>query len=254
MEKFFNLALHTALGPMRQMNVRFALVKYGGGIIQMSGSIGGQTYARNRFGNYVRARTKPINPNTARQQGVRAAMAYLTTRWADTLTIVQRTAWNLYGTNVAMKNRLAETVYLTGFNHYIRSNLINKQLALSIIDDGPTTFEVPAKDPTMLFTASMATQQISVVYDDTMDWANETGGYLHLFQGMPQNSQRNFFAGPWRFIGSIVGVTGTPPSSPEVVGVNFAIAELQKCWIYGRIGRADGRLSQKFRDDVIISS
>ncbi|GAI58374.1 unnamed protein product, partial [marine sediment metagenome] len=38
-----------------------ALVKYGGGITQMSGSIAGNTFARNRYGNYVRSRTKPIN-------------------------------------------------------------------------------------------------------------------------------------------------------------------------------------------------
>ncbi|GAH13494.1 unnamed protein product, partial [marine sediment metagenome] len=49
-----------------------SLVKYGGGIVQMSGSIAGNTFARNRYGNYVRARTKPINPNSDRQVVVRA--------------------------------------------------------------------------------------------------------------------------------------------------------------------------------------
>ncbi|GAH28464.1 unnamed protein product, partial [marine sediment metagenome] len=37
-----------------------ALVKYGAGIIQMSGSIAGDVHARNRFGNYIRPRTKPV--------------------------------------------------------------------------------------------------------------------------------------------------------------------------------------------------
>jgi len=81
-----------------------ALIKFGGGVVQMSGSIAGNTYARNRYGNYVRARTKPVNPKTDRQSVIRTAMQLLTTRWAQTLTAAQRTAWNLYASNVNMTN------------------------------------------------------------------------------------------------------------------------------------------------------
>ncbi|GAI01350.1 unnamed protein product, partial [marine sediment metagenome] len=44
-----------------------ALIKYGGGIVQISGSIAGTVFARNKMGNYARPRTKPVNPRTARQ-------------------------------------------------------------------------------------------------------------------------------------------------------------------------------------------
>ncbi|GAH50296.1 unnamed protein product, partial [marine sediment metagenome] len=47
-----------------------ALVKLGGGIVQISGSIAGNTFARNRFGNYMRSRTKPVNPNSTRQTDI----------------------------------------------------------------------------------------------------------------------------------------------------------------------------------------
>jgi len=110
-----------------------ALVKYGGGIIQMSGSIAGNTYARNRYGNYARARTKPVNPNSAQQQVIRGAMQELTTRWAQTLTALQRAAWNLYGTNVAMLNKLGETIKLSGFNHYLRSNIPRVQIGTGMV-------------------------------------------------------------------------------------------------------------------------
>ena len=195
-----------------------ALIKYGGGIIQMSGSIAGNTYARNRFGNYARARTKPVNPNTDLQDQYRSAVASLTQRWAQTVTAAQRAAWNLYGNNVNMLNRLGEVVHLTGFNHYIRSNVM------------------------------------LVTFDDTMDWDNETGGYLYLFQGVPQNPQRNFFDGPWRNYGMVSGVTGTPVVSPQVGAVQFAIAEGQRQWVYARIQRADGRLSEKFRDSTFCAA
>jgi len=231
-----------------------ALIKFGGGIIQMAGSIAGNTYARNRYGNYARARTKPTNPNTARQQGIRASLAELTDRWAQTLTANQRTAWNLYGSNVAMKNRLGETVNLTGFNHYIRSNVIRNRIGLGVIDDGPVVFEIPAQDPAFAITASEATQEISFAYDAGMDWADENGAWLVLYNGQPQNAQRNFFAGPWRYCSVVEGVNGAPPASPKVATATFAIAELQHIWAYARIIRADGRMSDVFRDDCFCAA
>ena len=136
-----------------------ALVKFGGCVIQMSGSIAGNTFARNRYGNYVRARTKPVNPNSALQQQVRNAMADLTTRWSSVLTAVQRTAWNLYASNTPMTNRLGETVNLTGFNHYIRSNSLLLRCALSLVGAGPSTFELPAQDGLFAISISEATSR-----------------------------------------------------------------------------------------------
>jgi len=231
-----------------------ALVKFGGGITQMSGSIGGNTFARNRYGNYVRAKTTPINPNTALQQTVRAAMAFLTDRWSQDLTAAQRIAWNLYATSVQVKNRLGEDCYLSGFNHYIRSNMILKQLGLTIVDAGPTTFELPEQDPTLAVTGSEATQVLSVVYDDTLPWCDEDEAHMFLFQGTPQNAQRNFFAGPWRAGVPVSGDSVAPPASPEAMAAVFAVAELQRTWIYARIIRADGRLSNPFRADCFIAA
>lgn len=231
-----------------------ALIKYGGGIIQMSGSISGSTFARNRFGNYARARTKPTNPQTDRQEAVRAAIAFLADRWAQTLTNAQRIAWNLYGDSVNMKNRLGETIHLTGFNHYIRSNTVAKVFALTVVDAGPVLFELPAQDPTYAITASEATQQITAAYDDGMDWATETGSNLLLSGGMPQNAQRNFFAGPWRLYGQVTGADGAPPAGPHAGTSGYAIAEGQRLWGYARIRRLDGRLSEIFRGDCFVAA
>jgi len=231
-----------------------ALVKYGGGIVQMSGSIAGDTHARNRYGNYIRARTKPTNPNTARQVQVRATLAFLVERWAETLTADQRTAWNLYASSVSMKNKLGETIHLSGFNHYIRSNSTRADISLGIIDAGPVNFTLPEADPTFAVTGTEAAQTLSVAYDDAMDWADETGAWLLLFQGQPQNTQRNFFGGPWRLLTVVEGVNGAPPADPKVADVIFAIAEGQRQWIYARIARADGRLSEPFRADCTVAA
>jgi len=231
-----------------------ALVKYGGGIVQMSGSIAGNTHARNRYGNYVRARTTPINPNTDRQVEVRAIMALLTARWSNTLTAPQRAAWDLYASNVVMTNRLGESVHLTGYNHYIRSNFIAAMVPYPLIDAGPVVFELPAQDPTFAVTASEATQVLTLAYDDTMAWATEDAAYMFFFQGKPQNAQRVFFGGPWRFIGSVGGIDPGGPVEPHAGAAQFAIAELQHQWVYARIMRADGRLSAPFRADTFCAA
>lgn len=231
-----------------------ALVKYGAGIVQMSGSIAGDVHARNRSGNYIRPRTKPVNPNTARQQAVRAVLAYLTEYWAETLTGVQRAAWNLYASNVNMLNRLGETIHLTGFNHFIRSNSIRHLRASSIIAAGPVIFTLPDQDATYNISASEATQLIQHNFDDGMAWSTEASAFFFIYQGVPQNPQRNFFGGPWRYHGVVSGIDPGGAATPHAQAVAFAIAEGQRVWTYARISRADGRLSTPFRADCIVAA
>jgi len=224
-----------------------ALVKYGGGIVQMSGSIAGNTHARNRYGNYVRARTKPVNPNTDRQGNIRVTLSALAEAWNDELSVAQRTAWNLYGSSTAMLNRLGETVYLSGFNHYVRSNSIRLFAGpASRIDAGPTSFTLPVVDP--VFTVACQNDNtIDITYDDTMDWCDLDNAQMMVFMGSPKGQGRNFFAGPWRYAWRAVGSSVAPPASPSEGNTPpFVITPGQKVWFYARISLDDGRLSNKF--------
>jgi len=231
-----------------------ALVKFGGGITQMSGSLAGNTYARNRYGNYVRARTKPINPNTARQTDCRAALSFLTTYWAQTLTDAQRVGWNLYGASVAMKNRLGEAVFLTGFNHFIRSNAILKRSARDLVAAPPVIFELPETDPTFAIAFTQTDNMGTFTYDDTAAWANENDGWINIFLGTPQNPQRNFFAGPWRLWVAAAGNLAVPPVSPGNGSGPFVVSTGQRVWAYARITRADGRTSVPFYADCVVTA
>lgn len=231
-----------------------ALIEYGAGIIAMSGSIAGNTFARNRGGNYVRAKTKPINPNTSGQQAVRNAIADLTGQWSQTLTAVQRTAWNLYADSIGMKNRLGKTIKLSGFNHFIRSNSLLLRDGHTVVVAGPTLFELPDQDGAFAISISEATQLISVVFDDTKVWCDEDDAFMHVFCGSPQNAQRNFFGGPWKLADTIDGDAVAPPSTPETMATPFVCTEGQRVWCYARIQRADGRLSEAFRADCFCAA
>jgi len=220
----------------------------------MSGSVAGSTHARNRSGNYIRARTKPVNPSTAKQVLVRAVMANLTTRWAQTLTATQRTAWNLYGASVTMQNKLGEAINLSGFNHYIRSNAWFARMSRTLVDDGPTVFELPAQDPTMVVSCSEATQQVTMTFDDTLAWCSEDDAMLVILQSQGQNPQINFFNGPWTGRSAKVGASGVPVTSPLDYASITVLSEGQRFWSKFRILRADGRLSAPFTANAFCAA
>jgi len=226
-----------------------ALVDYGGGIVRVSGSIAGNTFSLSQEAHNIRSKTKPADKNTARQQKIRSIFTYLANRWSQTLTDQQRTDWGTYGSNVTLKNRLDEAVHVSGYHHYLRSNVIRMQSELSPVDAGPVVMTIPAADPTLAVKSDEWSQELYIEFDDTMDWANENGGYMFVFQGRPMTHQTNFFRGTWRICDYIEGNAVAAPSSPDPQPVVFGIAEDQNQFIFARISRADGRLSEQFFSD-----
>jgi len=231
-----------------------ALIQTGVIVGNISGSLGSTTFSHNRSGKYIRNRTIPVNPNSARQVVVRSTLSALTTAWSQDLTQLQRDAWDLYGDNVVVKNRLGEDINLTGFNQFIRSNSVILQAGGIRVDDGPTVFELPEADPAMTASASAATQLVSVVFDDTLAWVDEDAAWLVSYLGRPQNPQRTFFNGPWRFMVGLAGDSVAAPTTPDDQTAPFVITEGQREWIYARIARADGRVSNPFRFTFLNSA
>lgn len=229
-----------------------ALVKLGGGVVGISGSIAGNTFARNRFGSYIRARTKPINPQSARQTVARARIGFLAEEWSDVLTAAQRQAWETYAASIGWTNRLGEVVHLTGFNHFVRSNAMVLACGGTYIAAGPTIISLPNQDPTFSVALSAA-GGITVTFDDTLDWCAEDGGYLAIDLGQPQLVSRNFFAGPYRFDAAVDGavVPVTSPDGPTATST-WTLLEGQKIWARAAIIRADGRATTKFGAHPVI--
>lgn len=230
-----------------------ALIRYGEGQ-QRSGSMGATVYSHNRYGAYIRARSVPVNPNTDRQVVVRNALRNLSISWENTLTPAQRAAWNDYGANVTWKNRLGDSVKLTGASHYIRSNALLLQSGLAPIDDAPVIFNIGRAEQGLGVIASEATQLITYDVVEEADWASETGGHQFLFAGLPQNANIRFFGGPFRLGGLINGADGAPPAGPFPFLSPFPIAEGQRVWIQTRIARADGRLSEFARVNFLVGA
>jgi hypothetical protein len=211
---------------------------------QRSGSAGGTVWSRNRFGAYIRNRTVPVNPNTDRQVAIRNAVRALTIAWHNTLTQAQRNAWEAYAANVVWKNKLGQSVLLTGLNHYVRSNTPRMQVFLSRVDDAPSIFNLGAAELELSCTASAATQLATLGWDDTADWNSEDGAGQLFYGGLPQNPNIKFFGGPYRLVHLVQGDSASPPVSPSIQPWGWPFADGQRLWLRTRITRADGRLSE----------
>lgn len=226
-----------------------ALVKYGGGVVQMSGSIAGTTFARNKSGNYVRPRTKPVNPKSTRQEAVRTIVSYLAEYWHETLTVVQRGVWESYAAAVAMKNKLGETIHLSGFNHFIRSNSARMQFHPGAVSFAPTVLSLPEKDTDLVVTEENIAGQTFTFSCNTAQFAANGDPVVTIFlhQGQPQLASRNTYHGPFRYMGAIDVAEGTAGTATE--DASFAFALGQKVWFRARVYTNMGRLSEAWQLD-----
>ena len=230
------------------------LARYGGGVLEMRGSIGGQTHSKNRYGHYIRARTTPVNPSTNRQSEIRSAIQELAQRWSGSLTQLQRDLWEVYAAAITRTNTLGEQIKLTGYNHYIRSNSIRLQNAVNTIGDGPGLLTLPPGDAIFACTVDEAAQEISIVFNPLLDWNDQDFGHMFISMSIPKAAGVAFVGGPFRQAGFLTGINGAPPASPQVLDAPFPVVEGQIVKCIARISEEDGRLSDFFRDQSAVTA
>ncbi len=231
-----------------------ALVLFGGGITDMRGSIAGTVFSKNRYGSYARGRTVPVNPNSQRQQKVRNIMGQIVSAWSQICTLAQREAWEVYAKAVNFTNALGQTITLTGYNHYIRSNMARINDGFTRVDAAPVILLLPPTDGSFACEVSEANQLVTVSFDDSAAWCSEDSAKMSIHQGVPKNSAVAFYGNHFRVLGTLLGDSGSPITSPQTIAVDFPVAANMKNWFFGRVQRDDSRLSERFRDDCIIGA
>lgn len=103
---------------------------------QVSGSVGAETYSRNRYGAYVRNRAKPVVPVTEFVLNAKARLSAESARW-NTLDADERLAWQTWAQTNPITDRLGQSQILTGHAAFVG---INTRLAFagnSVIDVPP---------------------------------------------------------------------------------------------------------------------
>jgi hypothetical protein len=99
-----------------------ALVKWSALVAEVRGKINGTVFARNRYSAFARNKVSPYNPQTARQQEVRAIFAQQSKSWRE-LPQEARDAWNRSVEEFLKTNIFGDTVRPSGFTLFIRINI-----------------------------------------------------------------------------------------------------------------------------------
>lgn len=216
-----------------------------------SGSSAGTTWSHNRYGQYVRNRSTPVNPNSLLQQAIRDAFAAMSNRFSAILTDLQRAEWKAYAEAVPVINSFGDPIILTANAMYVRCNAIRIQAGLDPVDDGPAILLGGESPTNVVLTAVEAAQALSFAFTNTDDWAGEVGGALICYTGIPKSPTVNFYNGPYRLAKVVLGAV-VPPVSPSAGVSPYAIQTGQRLFGYCRAVRADGRISEPFRFSDIV--
>lgn len=254
MKALINFICFLGALPGRKIRQGMALVKLGGGVVDLRGSIGGTVFSRNRSGAIARARTIPINPGSEAQQKIRSIMSVCRNAWYNVLTSAQRDAWATYAEAVEIQNRLGETIKLTGFNHFVRSASCALYNDLAYADDAPTELSLPEQDETLALVATVSDGKLAITFDEDGAWLDEDDSYLIVYCSRGQSATVNYFKGPYLIAGKIAGDSVTPPTTGAELDSPYTLVEGQKVFIQCRILRADGRLSEPFRGSVLVTA
>lgn len=190
-----------------------ALVKLGGGVTDIRGSIAGNTFSRSKAGNYVRSRKKPINPRSALQSARRARMAQLMKYWSNDLTEQERTDWRAYAAGTVWTNKLGETIEMNGNSAFVRLNSFQLLIPSGIIDAAPTAMG-HAGGVTFTFAAESDTTKIQVA-EPTGSFDKDTDiDTLWFFQGIPAEPGKISVPKGFKYIGRIWGSALDPLAFP----------------------------------------
>ena len=96
-----------------------------------------------RYGQVVRARVIPANPNTPSQATAREKFKSQSQRW-DSLTDAQRTAWTQAAKTINSQKRLGTSGALTGNQHFVKTNVQLSTQGAVTVDVPPVLAPAPA--------------------------------------------------------------------------------------------------------------
>jgi hypothetical protein len=210
-----------------------------------SGSVAGNTFSRNRFGQYIRTRAIPVNPASTFQQVVRARMQTNADAWKN-LTATQRNGWADFGLNFARTDSLGQTYNLTGFQAYCSVN--NNQLAAgnAVLSDAPLYAE---PSPISTITPTVTSGSFSVAWTVTPLAANE-----RLFISVsPGRSPGVSFESDYRLITVTAAAAASPSNILSAYQARFGNPVTGMRYFVSAQRYLDGLLSTPINTSIVAS-
>jgi len=218
-------------------------VKFGSIVASASGSVGGCTYSRNRFGPYVRNRSLPVNPNSASQVTIRQIFADLAIAWNVDLDASERAAWKAYADNVPTRtDPVLGPIFGTGMNAFIAANAPRIQFGGAVlrIDAAPVIFNKTELNVVTGLSDVNPPDETKIAHALADEWNDAVGGYLFVSYAPPVNQTVNFYKGPFRFTDTIEAISA---ATPFTGATPFPASVGQRVFCRIIASTPDGRLS-----------
>lgn len=118
-----------------------AKVKFGQGVADMRGKVGGSVFSRNTAGAYIREKVSPVNPRTPKQLAIRSHLNTNAKNWAG-LSLAVREAWANLARAYPRTDVFGNPVPLTGIALYQSSSLSLQQVESDPLLLSPDNFDV----------------------------------------------------------------------------------------------------------------
>lgn len=99
-----------------------AKIKYSALVSEMRNKLNGSVLSKNRYGNYVRNKVTPVNPQTVYQQAQRSALAGISASWRN-LAQSERDSWINAAKSVPRTDIFGDSKILSGQAFFLSANL-----------------------------------------------------------------------------------------------------------------------------------
>lgn len=177
-----------------------AKVLYGAGTIDQRNKIAGWVYSKNRYGNYIRQKVTPVNPQTQYQSQQRQILGNLSGNWRG-LTEAQRDSWVAAAPSFPVTDVFGNSMVLAANALYIALNKNLTNAGIATITTAPSPVSI---DPFSItaFTGAAGTPSLNVTINPAA-LPSDTTLFVYATPNVPTGI--NFVKNRYRFIG-----TGTP--------------------------------------------
>jgi len=207
--------------------------------------MGGTTFSRCAGGNYIRARTKPVNPRSPLQIIRRSNVGFLTRYWSETLTEQQRTDWRAYCTGTTWTNKLGETIQINGLAAFLRLNALRLIVGYAVSADAPTAMG-HAGGNTITFAAHTDTNKIQIDEPVGAFDTDVPGHMMCFFQGIPSEPGRIATPKGFKYIGYFHSTGGGTPAFPVELTSAYTMQDDQRITLRSRFRDDKDRVSGPF--------
>ena len=187
-----------------------AKVKYSALIESMRNKLNGSVASRNRYGNYWRNKTTPINRQTSYQVAVRSQFAANSSKWRG-LTQEQRDAWIAAAPNYPFTDEFGDQLFLSGNSLFLKINQNLQNMGASTVNWPQQPVAVENPDFTDL-TVTASTTTVTVAAPTSAN------GTLMVYAAANVSPGKKFVKNLYKYLGTITG--GATP-----VDINSQIVE-----------------------------